>query len=42
VRLRGRDEIGLALVDVLRRYARELEKHDARLFVITSSDRVMA
>ncbi len=40
LRLRGRDQIGLALVEVLRRYARVLDEHDSRLFVITTSDRV--
>ena len=40
LRLRGRDQIGLSLVSVLRGYARELAEHDSRLFVITTSERV--
>jgi SulP family sulfate permease len=42
LRLRGLDQIGLSLVDVLRRYGRELREHDSRLCVITTSERVVA
>ena len=40
LRLRGRDQIGLSLVNVLLGYARDLAEHDSRMFVITTSERV--
>ncbi|WP_431278667.1 SulP family inorganic anion transporter [Leifsonia poae] len=42
IRLRGVDQIGLSLVDALRRYARMLGDHGSRLAVITTSDDVVA
>lgn len=41
IRLRGVDQLGLSLVEVLRRYARELGAHDSRLRLVVTSDRVM-
>lgn len=38
VRLRGVEQLGLALVDVLRQYARELSAHDSRLRVVATSE----
>lgn len=42
LRLRGVEQLGLALVDVLRRYARQLDEHESRLRVVTTSERVVA
>jgi SulP family sulfate permease len=41
IRLRGTDEIGLALIGVLRRYAAELDAVDASLRVVASEKRVL-
>ncbi|GAA1643609.1 SulP family inorganic anion transporter [Microbacterium flavum] len=41
VRLRGTDQIGLALIDVLRRYAAELVAVDASLRIVASEQRVL-
>jgi SulP family sulfate permease len=41
IRLRGTDQIGLSLIDVLRRYARELRDADASLKLVISEKRVL-
>ncbi|GAA5209877.1 SulP family inorganic anion transporter [Microbacterium kyungheense] len=41
VRLRGADEVGLAFVEVLRRYARELRAADSSLKLVVSEARVI-
>lgn len=41
VRLRGTDQIGLSLIDVLRRYAHELRDADASLKLVISEQRVL-
>lgn len=41
LRLRGTDEIGLGLIDVLRRYAAELADADSTLKLVVSEDRVV-
>jgi SulP family sulfate permease len=42
VRLRGTDQIGLALVEVLRRYAAQLREGGGQLKVVATEDRVLA
>jgi SulP family sulfate permease len=42
VRLRGTDEIGLSLVDVLRRFARDLGSVGSSLRVVATEDRVIS
>lgn len=42
VRLRGTDQIGLSLVDVLRRFAHELHDAGSSLKVVATEDRVIA
>jgi SulP family sulfate permease len=42
LRLRGTDQIGLSLVDVLRRYARELAAVDSSLKLVVSEGRVFS
>lgn len=41
VRLRGTDQIGLSLVDVLRRFAHQLRDADSSLKVVATEDRVL-
>lgn len=41
VRLRGTDEVGLAFIEVLRRYAHELASADAALKIVASEERVI-
>lgn len=41
IRLRGVDDLGLALVDVLRRYALELARQDSQLRLIVSGQRMV-
>ena len=41
IRLRGTDQIGLALIEVLRRYAAQLEAVDASLRLVASETRVL-
>lgn len=41
LRLRGVDELGISLVEVLRRYAVELQAHQSALRLVVSSDRVI-
>ena len=41
IRLRGTDQIGLSLVDVLRRYAHALRDADASLKLVISEKRVL-
>ncbi|NLP84642.1 SulP family inorganic anion transporter [Microbacterium sp. CFH 90308] len=41
VRLRGTDEVGLAFIEVLRRYAHELASADASLKIVASEERVI-
>ena len=41
VRLRGTDQIGLSLVDVLRRFAHELRDAESRLKVVATEERVI-
>ncbi|MGZ0712368.1 SulP family inorganic anion transporter (plasmid) [Coraliomargarita sp. W4R53] len=41
IRLRGTDQVGLALVEVLRRYAHALADADASLKIVLSEDRVL-
>lgn len=42
IRLRGTDQIGLALVEVLRRYAHDLQSADSTLKLVVSEDLVVA
>jgi SulP family sulfate permease len=42
IRLRGTDQIGLSLVDVLRRFAHQLEEVGSSLKVVATEDRVIA
>lgn len=42
VRLRGTDQIGLSLIDVLRRFAAQLEAAGSSLKVVATGDRVIA
>lgn len=42
VRLRGTDQLGLALIDVLRRYASRLSVTDSSLKIVASEPRVLA
>lgn len=41
IRLRGVDQLGLSLVEVLRRYARALGDHGSRLVVVVTSEDVL-
>ena len=41
IRLRGTDQIGLSLIDVLRRYAHSLRDADASLKLVVSEKRVL-
>lgn len=42
VRMRGVDQLGLSLIDVLRTYARQLRAVDSELWLVLSSERVRA
>jgi SulP family sulfate permease len=42
LRLRGVDQLGISLVEVLRRYATELRQHGSALRLVVSSDEVVA
>lgn len=41
LRLRGIDDIGLSLVEVLARYLDDLERHDSTLWLVVASDRIL-
>lgn len=41
LRLRGVDQLGLTLIDVLRRYATDLEAHGGRLKLVLGNDRAL-
>ena len=41
IRLRGTDQIGLSLIDVLRRYAHDLRDADAELKLVISEKQVL-